>query len=299
MGIKSALKQKFLRLLKGTVQKRLDYPDDARLLIIHADDLGLSGSENAATLAAFNEGMVSSGSIMVPCPAFDEAMELVTCHPEYDVGVHLTLTSEWESCKWGPLTPSADVPSLTDKNGYFYPTTLELRNKFKPGDVEREFRAQINTAKDKGLDITHLDSHMFAAFSDEEILKVYIRLGREYKVPVLLTYDLPFSRMLSPDCVVVDRLYYAEAGEKPERLKDYYTKVIESLEPGLNCLLVHLAFNNRELQDITLDKSDYGSLWRQADYDFFTGSQCRRLLKDNKIKLITWREIRDRLVRKN
>lgn len=277
--------------------KRLGYPGNTKLLIIHADDIGLSKSENAATFDALKKGNVNSGSIMVNCAAYPEVADFIAENPGVDLGVHLTLTSEWDSYKWRPVMPSMEVPGIIDQNGFFLENNALINEKGSYDDVEKEFRAQIRKAIDSGIDITHLDSHMFTVFSDKKILEIYESLGREYILPVLLTKELPVKTLLQKSAVIVDHLYYAEPKHYKNGLKDYYSKVLQSLKPGLNCILIHMAFDNSEMKQITGDHPYYGSAWRQEDYDFFTGEQCKGLLRDNNIQLITWREIRDKLIR--
>src|SRR5258705_865814 len=103
-----------------TIQERLGYPKDEKLVIIHADDLGVSHSENAASTAALEKGSVSSASIMVPCPWFPEIAAYAESHPAADLGLHITLTSEWKYYKWGPVTAKEKVPGLINKNGFLY-----------------------------------------------------------------------------------------------------------------------------------------------------------------------------------
>jgi hypothetical protein len=111
-----------------TVTEQLGYPADSKLLIIHADDLGVSHSENEASISAFQNGSVNSGSIMVPCPWFPEIANYATQHPTADLGLHLTLTAEWKFYKWGTVVPSSEAGSLlTDKK--FFPADVTKQKK--------------------------------------------------------------------------------------------------------------------------------------------------------------------------
>ncbi len=142
-----------------TIAEKLGYRADAKLLIIHADDLGVSHSENMASIYAMENGAVNSASIMVPCPWFPEIAEYAKKNQTLDLGLHLTLTSEWDFYKWGPVSSKDAVLSLVNSNGYFFSSVDSLSMFAKPLEVELELRNQINKAKKTGIDITHLDTH--------------------------------------------------------------------------------------------------------------------------------------------
>src|SRR5687767_14918235 len=139
----------------------LGYPPDARLLIVNADDFGVSHAVNAATLRAFAAGMVRSATLMAPCPWAPHAMRLVREQPDLACGVHLTVISEYPDYRWGPLSPKDRVPSLLDESGYFFSNDrqADMLAHARLGEVETEFRAQIETVLAGGLSPTHLDWH--------------------------------------------------------------------------------------------------------------------------------------------
>ena len=285
------------KVYSGSMQKRLGYANDTKLLIIHADDLGLSPSENSASIEALKIGIVTTGSVMVPCTGFEGIASFARDNPGIDIGIHVTLTSEWDKYKWGPVAPVKAVESITDKDGYFLSNNKELKKVFLPDHIEYELRSQINKALEAGIDLTHIDSHMFVAFSDPGILNIFIKLAKEYRLPLLLRYSLPL-RFLAPSSeIIVDNLYYANASHIGKGLKNYYRSVLTSLKPGLNCILIHPSYDTPEMQQLTSMQSEYGSKWRQEDFDFFTGEECLELINNNNVHLITWREIRDKLVR--
>src|SRR6476620_1329819 len=134
-----------------TVAERLGYPKNTKLLIIHADDLGVSHSENEASIQALEKGAVNSGSIMVPCPWFPEIAAYATAHPDADFGLHLTLTSEWRLYKWGPTLPRDQVPGLVNARGYFYGSVEDVGKHASLSEVEHELRSQIERAKEFGI----------------------------------------------------------------------------------------------------------------------------------------------------
>ena len=287
-----------------TIQERLGYPKDTKLLIVHADDLGLSHSENVASIYAMEKGVVSSASIMVPCPWFSEIAAYAKANPNTDLGLHMTLNSEWKSYKWRPVAPHDEVSSLLDEYGYLNETVEAFLKNAKLEEVEKELRSQIERAKQFGVDPTHLDAHMGAAFSTAKFLEVLIKLGHEYKIPVLISKD--FSRALNIDYtafvtdkdVIVDRVIIASGRDYHAGMESFYTQQLQSLQPGLTVLLLHAAYDNDEMKAITVDHVDYGAAWRQQDFNFFTSDKCKKLIADGKIKLVTWKEIRDKIVRK-
>jgi len=284
-----------------TMNEKLGYPADTKLLIIHADDLGVSHSENIGSIKAMEEGVVNSASIMVPCPWFPEIAAYAKDHPEMDFGLHLTLTSEWKYYKWGPVTSHNEVPGLVDDNHFFYEGWGGLGDESNVEEVEKELRAQIETAIKYGINITHLDSHMFSVFINPEYVNVYKKLGKEYKLPVLLDRRWSTMRGINPkdiidkDDLIIDQLYMALPDDNQGGLKNYYTKTLQNLKPGFNVILLHAALNNEEMKAVTVEHDDFGAHWRQQDLDFFSSDKCRKIIQDENIQLITWREIKEKI----
>jgi chitin disaccharide deacetylase len=285
-----------------TVQEKLGYSKDTRLLIIHADDLGVSHSENEATIAAMEKGSVNSASIMVPTPWFSEIAAYARANPKADLGLHLTLTSEWKYYKWGPL--SEGVPGLDNTNGFLYSSVDSVYQLASITEIEKELRHQIEKAKQFGVDFTHFDSHMAALFGRQDYLKLFIQLGREYKVPVMLArtgprsvFNQDLTSFVTDKDVLVDGIFTANPNDFKNGMEKFYTGVMNSLKAGLNILIIHTAYDDKEMQAMTIDHPDWGAAWRQADYNFFTSENCKKILKDQNIRLVTWREVRDKLLR--
>lgn len=279
--------------------QKLGYPENTKLLIIHADDAGLSHSENQATIKALQTGSVNSYSIMVPCPYFVEMASFAKNNPNYDCGIHLTLTCEWENYKFGPTLPLSEVSSLTDQNGHFYKTRKELKDNAKPPEIKKELIAQIEKALQFGIQPTHLDSHMCSVGVTPEILEIYKELGKTYNLPVFINKGFVESISLSDkkynfdDTLLADNLligYFSDF--KKGELRSSYIKALDNTQPGFNVFLLHPAFEDHEMKDITINHPNFGSAWRQIDFDFFTSNECKSKLKENNIQLITWNEIR-------
>ncbi|MBT8264804.1 MAG: polysaccharide deacetylase family protein [Muriicola sp.] len=287
-----------------TVAEQLGYESDAKLLIIHADDLGVAHSENTASISGLEESPVNSGSIMVPCPWFPEIAAYARNNKTADLGLHLTLNSEWKHYKWGPVTSRNLVPSLVNSNGFLYSAVDSLVMYAKPAEVAMELRNQVTKALQNGIDVTHLDAHMGAAMSTPEYLETYIKIGKEFQLPVLLDKRMPFLKedkinaLLDERSIIVDFTAQASPNDFENGMDDYYTEALENLGPGLNCLLIHLAYDDNEMKAVTAGHTYWGSAWRQADYNFFTSEKCAAILKEQNITLVTWRELRDKIVRK-
>jgi predicted glycoside hydrolase/deacetylase ChbG (UPF0249 family) len=279
-----------------TLAERLGYPKDAKLLIVHADDLGMAHSVNAATLKAFETGLVNSGSIMVPCPWLSEIAAYARANPQADLGLHLTLTSEWTRLRWGPVTPNDRVSSLLDKDGYFRLTESEAAQKANPKEVELEIRAQIERAKALGIVPTHLDSHMGTLYQNKELFDVFLRVAREYKLPVRVAKEWGprievLQAAITPNDVFIDRVLDINPQVAPQDWAKFYSDEIRKLQPGVTEVVIHLAYDDGEMRGATFDHPDWGAAWRQRDFDFFTSDAFRKLLQENQIKLITWREV--------
>jgi len=280
----------------NSLAERLGYARDARLLIVHADDLGMTHSVNAASIKGLETGLVTSASIMVPCPWFPEIAEYAKAHPEIDFGLHLTLTSERVFYRWGPVASMDKIPSLVDSNGYFHLDWSESTH-IDAKEVELELRAQIDKAIAMGVRPTHLDSHQYRLFTNgKELFQSLLRVAHDYKLPVFMVRDWFADRpyleaALSPDDLVVDHTVTMNPGIPPEKWADFYATALKNLQPGVTVFIIHLAFDDEEMRAATRERDTWGAAWRQRDFDFFTSSEFKALLREQNIQLVTWREL--------
>ena len=279
---------------------RLGFSEDSKLLMIHADDAGLSHSENVATIQSLEQGMVNSYSIMVPCPWFYEMATFAKNNPNFDNGIHLTLTCEWENYKFGPVLPVSEVPSLVDENGYFHKNRTGLKKNAITEEVEKELKAQIEKALKFGLNPTHFDSHMYSVATKPEFFQLYKDLGAEYGLPVpvyremLETVGLDIETNIDKTDIVIDKLHLGKYEDfEKGKLKEYYESVFDNLSTGLNLLILHPALDDNEMKGITVNHPNFGSEWRQIDFDYFTSQEAKLKFKENNIELITWNDIKN------
>ena len=278
-----------------TVAERLGYPADAKLLIIHADDLAIAHSEDAASLEALDKGYVTSASIIVPGPWLAEVADYAKTHPDVDLGLHLALTSEWKTFRWGSAESKDKVSSLLDPAGALWPLTEDVRQKAKPQEVEREYRAQVQQALAVGIHPTHLDTHMGSALATPEIVAVYVKIAHEFHLPILAPRipgdPLKLSALLSEKDVMVDSVTIAGPNVSADKWKDFYLDAIRNTKPGLNEIIVHLGHDDAEMQAVMVDHPDYGSAWRQRDFDVVSSPEFKKALQDNHIVLIKWKDL--------
>jgi chitin disaccharide deacetylase len=277
----------------------LGVSSDSRLLMIHADDLGMCHSVNRAITMALETGAVNSASLMVPCPGFQDAAELARRHPEYDIGIHSTLISEWGSYRWGPVAKTEYDAGLIDDNGYFWPRNSLLGA--APERIHEEISAQIMLARQAGVNPTHLDSHMLSV-ARPDYISAYIKAARRFALPFLI--DEHWHSCASDEGsattqdVVVNDLLQAHFKLSVGDLEEYYFSTLRALKPGLNVLLVHPGFDDEELRAITGDCRPYGAAWRQRDFEIVMGTEFQSALRENEIQLVNWRTIKSALGRR-
>jgi hypothetical protein len=279
-----------------TTAERLGFARDARLLMINADDFGMCHDENQATIEGLSAGVFTSATILVPCPWFEEAAEFARNNPDVDLGVHLTLTSEWERYKWGPVLGKHAVPTLADARGYLWADVPQVFEHDRLDEAAAELRAQIERALAAGIDVAHLDCHMGPLHLRADYHELYAELGREYRLPLRVTPRKVMRKMgfggilaqLDGDGTLYPDNFNAGGPRGVEDTESYWTNLIRNLKPGISEIYCHPAYARAELQGCARD-----ALQREADFRFFTSEKARQLLKDEGVQLINYRTLRD------
>jgi hypothetical protein len=280
-----------------SLAERLGYPANSRLLIIHADDLGMMHTVNTAIFEAFDKHWITSASILVPCPWFPEVAQWAKTHPDADLGIHLALNADWTSYRWSSVSPQPPGSSLLDPDGYLPLLTPYVIAHAKMPDVTTETRAQVDKAKAAGIHLSHLDTHMGTIVSTDDLLSVYLATGQAYNLPVLLSHsndghDLDLSKFhVAPNTIVLDNILQIMPGVPKSQWLDAYEKMLQPLPPGTYQLIVHLAHNDAEIQGATFDHPDWGAEWRQNDFDVVQSPAFQKFLKDQGFILISWRDL--------
>ncbi len=285
-----------------TLAERLGFKKDDRLLLVHADDIGMCHSVNVASGKAMTEGSVSCGSAMAPCPWFPALCSWAKEHPEVDMGLHLTLTSEWRHYRWRPLSPPDKVKGLLDGDGFMWRSVEDVVKHATPDEVALEIAAQIERARHFGLKLTHIDSHMGTLFSHAGFFEAYLKAAKQFDLMPMLpapTFEIVLQaramgldyvplvdKLKGQGYVFLDRLVLSLTGDTYEDRRKSWDAFLAGLKPGVTELICHLAGNEDEIRNITGN-------WEKRYWEFrlFTDPAVKRGLEEAGIKLIGYRQL--------
>lgn len=305
----------------STYAERLGFPKDARVIILHMDDAGMSLSSDRGIEKVFANGVANSTSVMMPCPWVPQIIRYIESHPGIDAGLHLTLTSEWKDYRWGPLAGAAVVPGLTDSTGSLWADVADVVKHASADEVDKEIRAQLSRAERMGFHPTHMDSHMGTLFANPAFLQKYIQLGIEKQIPVMFpggndTYiademhitkeQIKYFQNLGKTIwagglPVLDDLHnYSYDWNPPADIVkndaaltkwrvNLYEKTMIKLKPGVTMVIMHCTDPSPIFSAIT-DSGDK----RKADMLAMLDPGFKKFLKDNHFILTTWRELMQR-----
>lgn len=288
------------------VLKKLGLKDDDRVVILHLDDVGMC----QATLSAYEDlldfGLMSSAAVMVPCPWFPQTAEFCRKHPEVDMGVHLTLNSEWDGYRWGPISTRDVASGLIDNEGYFYRRQPPVYANADPKAVKVELKAQIDRALAAGIDATHIDAHM-GTIAHEKFIGGYVELAQEYRLPPTILFRgdkvgfrkrglndelaqmaSEISEKLEADGVPLLEHEMGLPLDDPRDRVEQAKRMLDSLPVGITHFYMHAAQDTPELRAIAPD-------WqcRVADYQAFLSTELRDYIKNEGIQVIGNRVLRE------
>jgi predicted glycoside hydrolase/deacetylase ChbG (UPF0249 family) len=274
-----------------------------RQLIIHVDDAGMCHAANVATIEGFESGLVTSASVMLNCSWAAEFAQYARQHPEYDYGVHFTLTSEWSGYRWGPVAGRHLVPSLVDPQGYLWGSVAQVAEHAKAEEVEIELRAQIELAKQLQIPLSHLDTHMGSVMARPDLVEVYVKLGLEYDLPILwlrrmdeqgrreypslaAALELVVEQLDQRRLPMLDTLLQFYGGDDLVKREQTYLEAIEQLPAGITQLIIHSAKDGPELQAITTSHAR-----RDHDRELFSRPSVKQWILDQGIELTSWKQL--------
>ena len=288
----------------------LGFPPQCRVAIFHVDDVGMCHGANVAFEELSRFGAVNCASVMVPCPWFREVAEMAAGDPELDLGVHLTLTSEWATYRWAPISTTLRSSGLIDPQGYFWRRIPMLASQVVPEAAEAEMRAQIERALGAGIDVTHLDAHMGAALLPA-LIDIYLRLGREYRLPVLFPRNFrEFTSVLDFGDVALEGYEERLAGLERDgwplidsfRMSPWvpssesdraYRGLVSGLPSGLTLIAIH-ANKSGDIETMSPAKAHC----RTDEYRIFGSKEFREFIAGLGIRTVGFRPLR-KLLRRN
>ncbi|WP_222942453.1 polysaccharide deacetylase family protein [Arenibacter arenosicollis] len=291
----------------NTWAEKLGWPAGKKVIMLHADDIGMCPEANIAAKEQLTKGQIQSAAVMIPCPNAEEFINWAKENPAMDIGLHLTLTSEWKKHRWGPITPDAEVPGLLDPEDRLWRSVPEVVQHATAEEVEKEIRAQIEQSIAWGYRPDHIDTHMGTLFGHPSYVKAYIKVAQEYGIPANII-DISVPSVLAEfrakgypmdDSVVkmsaeytLPKLDYFTSAPKAdtydEKLESFKA-LIKSLKPGLTEIIFHPSVDTENLRSIT------GS-WQQRvwETEIFADPELINFFKEEGIIFTNWKEIMNR-----
>ncbi|MBE0696634.1 MAG: polysaccharide deacetylase family protein [Anaerolineaceae bacterium] len=285
------------------VLRRLGFSDTDRVAIIHTDDIGMNYSSVGAFADLWEFGLISSGAVMIPCPWALKAAEYAREHPQADLGVHSTLTSEWKTYRWGPISTRDPRSGMVDEEGFFYHQTNQAQSHADPACVQVELEAQIQHAVRMGIQPTHIDTHM-GVVGALQLIPVYLKVALAHRLPPMAFrmsigdwqargMDLPaaetatalMSQLEAMGLPLLDAIHGLDLGQ-PESSFEQAKQAFASLKPGITHFIIHPAKDSPDLREIAPD-------WRArvANYETFLRSDLRDFVKDQGVQVIGYRAL--------
>jgi len=290
-----------------TWAEKLGWPAGKKVVMLHADDIGMCPEANTAAKQQLEAGDIQSAAVMIPCPNAEEFITYAKNNPKLDVGLHLTLTSEWKTHRWGPVTDDAEVPGLLDEDKKLWHTVPQVVQHASADEVEKEIRAQIEQSIAWGHRPDHIDTHMGTLFGDPSYVKVYMKVAEEYGIPANIIdisnptvlaefrskgYPMDDTVVKMSEDYTLPKLDYFTSAPKAETYEEKigsFKELINSLEPGLTEIIFHPSVETENLKGIT------GS-WQQRSWEaqMFSDPDLIQFFEDEDIVFTNWQEIMER-----
>ncbi len=285
------------------ILKRLGFDAEDRVVIIHADDIGMCHSSVAAFKELYEIGIITSGAVMVPCPWFLSAMELQNSFPNVDLGVHLTLTSEWKTYRWGPISTRDVKSGLIDPQGYFFSESSSVQEFADSQFASIELEEQIKRMLGEKLIPSHLDTHM-GTVAHPKFMTSYIEFGLKYRLPLMMfrmneqgwrnigldedsakTIAAVVAQLEEMQFPLLDNLLSMDLND-PENRMDKAKEIFKKLPPGITHFIIHPTTDSPEIRDITPD-------WkcRVGDYNLFRDESILKFIDQYGIQRIGYRDL--------
>lgn len=289
--------------------ERLGWPSGKRVIIFHADDIGMCYEANASAQRSLSKGEYRSAAAMVPCPWFSEMAAWCVAHPEHDVGLHLALTSEWRFYRWGPVAARDKVKGLLDTFGNLHRDVASVARSAQAAEVAAEIRAQLARARQLGMKPSHIDTHMGTLYARPDYTQGYLQLAMEEQIPAMVIEMTPqtIAKFRAQGYPFSDDMLKLLADYKLPKLDDFHSIApgktyeekrqklfdqVRALPPGLHEIIYHPSVETECLKQIT------GS-WQQRSWEdrLFADPVVQTYLKENDIVVTDWKEVMARFKR--
>lgn len=288
----------------STWSQKLGFPSDKRVIIFHADDIGMCPEANVSARAYMESDHIQSCAVMMPCPDAQDFIEWAIDHPTKDIGLHLTLTSEWKTYRWSGLTSADEAPGLLDEEGKLWHSVIQVVQNAKPEEVEKEIRAQVEQAIAWGYRPDHIDTHMGALYGSPLFTRAYLEVAEEYQIPAMVIdmskpevlegfrqqgYPLSDEMLSIIDDYSLPKLDYffsvpkgGTYDEKVENLK----ALIRTIPPGLTEIIFHPSELSDNLKSIT-------NSWQQRSWEaqMFADPELIKFFEEQDLVFTNWKEI--------
>ncbi len=291
----------------GTWAEKLGFPEGKKIIMIHVDDAGMCDEANIATKNYFNKSEIQSAAIMVPCPSAGAAMQWAAQNPGVDVGLHLTLTSEWKTYRWGTVANKADVPGLLDPDSKMWHSVQQVVEHASAEEVEEEIRAQIDKAISVGMKPSHIDTHMGTLYGSPEYVKVFLKVAEEYGIPanaIDLSNPIVAEHFRKAGYPITDEVIETMAnyslpkldfftsvpnGDTYEEKRENFFQLVKSLPNGLTEIIFHPSVETENLKSIT-------NSWQQRvwEAELFSDPVVKKFFEDEGIIFTNYKDIMKR-----
>ncbi len=286
--------------------EKLGYPVNSKVVMLHADDIGMCSEANEAVIPYLLNDQIQSAAAMVPCPWFNDIADWYKKHPEEDIGLHLTLTSEWKNYRWGPVSNPSNVPELIDPEGYMWRGVIDVVSRTPVTTIEKEVRAQIERAYERGIKPGHIDTHMGTLYSKVEYAEAFFKVAMEYGIPANVIEFTPdrVQKFRKQGYPITARLIQSGTkytlpklddftsvpnGKSYQEKKENFFDLIQNLEPGITEIIFHPSIETEGLKKIT-------NSWQQRVWEakMFSDPEVIQFLKNEEIIFTNWKAMMQR-----
>jgi len=295
-----------IKLKGNNWAEKLGYPEKSKVIILHADDIGMCSEANEAVIPYLLNNHIQSASVMVPCPWFNDIAAWYKRNPEQDIGLHLTLTSEWKQYRWGPVSNELINSNITDSEGYLWRRVEDVVSRVSVDDIEKEIRAQISRARELGIEPGHIDTHMGTLYSKVEYAELFFNIAMEYGIPANVIEFTPelVAIYKNQGYPITDRLVESASkyslpkidnmvpvpnGKSYNEKRENFYKLIRNLKPGITEIYFHPSIETYGLKKIT-------NSWQQRVWEakMFSDPDIIKFLKNEGILFTDWKEMMKR-----